>query len=146
MKRCLLLLLLAGWVDASQALAPSSLIANVPGRATVSLNGAWRAIVDQFENSKSAGFFRDANPHSKSDRRVQFRCVAGSEPAGMVERMPNLAGLTPWVLMDFRSPARMLPGVQDYHNRKGLISNRGQRKLAFYTRQKFYRKLADAGK
>ncbi len=65
---------------------------------------------------------------------------------GMVERMPNLAGLTPWVLMDFRSPARMLPGVQDYHNRKGLISNRGQRKLAFYTLQKFYKKMADAGK
>jgi beta-glucuronidase len=65
---------------------------------------------------------------------------------GMIERMPNLAGMTPWVLMDFRSPLRMLPGVQDYHNRKGLISNRGQRKLAFYTLQKFYKKLAEAGK
>ncbi len=64
----------------------------------------------------------------------------------MIERMPNLAGLTPWVLMDFRSPTRMLPGVQDYHNRKGVISNRGQRKLAFYTLQKFYKKLAEAGK
>jgi len=62
---------------------------------------------------------------------------------GMVERMPNLAGLSPWVLMDFRSPARMLPGVQDYHNRKGLISNRGQRKLAFYTLQAFYKKMAE---
>jgi beta-glucuronidase len=65
---------------------------------------------------------------------------------GMVERMPNLSGMTPWVLMDFRSPLRMLPGVQDYHNRKGVISNRGQRKLAFYTLQKFYKKMADAGK
>jgi beta-glucuronidase len=65
---------------------------------------------------------------------------------GMVERMPNLVGLTPWVLMDFRSPTRLLPGVQDYHNRKGLVSNRGQRKLAFFTLQKFYKKLADAGK
>ena len=65
---------------------------------------------------------------------------------GMVERMPNLTGLTPWVLMDFRSPARMLPGVQDYHNRKGLISNRGQRKLAFYTLQKFYKKQIEAGR
>jgi beta-glucuronidase len=64
----------------------------------------------------------------------------------MIERIPNLAGLTPWVLMDFRSPARMLPGVQDYHNRKGVISNRGQRKMAFYTLQKFYRKLAESGK
>ena len=65
---------------------------------------------------------------------------------GMVARMPNLVGMTPWVLMDFRSPLRMLPGVQDYHNRKGLVSNRGQRKLAFYTLQKFYRKMAEAGK
>jgi beta-glucuronidase len=48
--------------------------------------------------------------------------------------------------MDFRSPLRMLTGVQDYHNRKGLISDRGQRKLAFYTLQKFYRKLADTEK
>jgi beta-glucuronidase len=64
----------------------------------------------------------------------------------MIERMPNLAGITPWVLMDFRSPARMLPGVQDYHNRKGVISNRGQRKVAFYTLQKFYKKLAAEGK
>jgi beta-glucuronidase len=64
---------------------------------------------------------------------------------GMVERMPNLAGMSPWVLMDFRSPLRMLPGVQDYHNRKGLISNRGQRKLAFYTLQKFYRKISEGG-
>jgi beta-glucuronidase len=64
----------------------------------------------------------------------------------MIQRMPNLAGISAWVLMDFRSPTRMLPGVQDYHNRKGLISNRGQRKLAFYTLQKFYGKLAGGGK
>ncbi len=63
---------------------------------------------------------------------------------GMVQRMPNLAGMTPWVLMDFRSPSRMLPGVQDYHNRKGLMSNRGERKLAFYVLRDFYRKKAEA--
>lgn len=64
----------------------------------------------------------------------------------MVQAIPNLAGMTPWLLMDFRSPTRMLPGVQDYHNRKGLISNQGQRKLAFYTLQQFYRKLAESEK
>lgn len=64
----------------------------------------------------------------------------------MIQRMPNLAGMTPWVLMDFRSPTRMLPGIQDYHNRKGVISNRGQRKQAFYVLQKFYQELADAEK
>jgi beta-glucuronidase len=64
----------------------------------------------------------------------------------MLERIPNLAGMSPWVLMDFRSPLRMLPGVQDYHNRKGVISDRGERKLAFYTLQKFYKKMAEEGK
>jgi beta-glucuronidase len=48
--------------------------------------------------------------------------------------------------MDFRSPTRTLPGVQDYHNRKGVISDRGQRKQAFYTLQKFYKELADKEK
>jgi len=86
--------------------------------------------------------------HGDADERwtEEYQQNLYQHQLGMVERMPNLAGLTPWVLMDFRSPLRMLPGVQDYHNRKGLVSNRGQRKLAFYTLQGFYRKLADAGK
>lgn len=86
--------------------------------------------------------------HGDADERwtEEYQESLFQHQLGMVERMPGLAGLTPWVLMDFRSPARMLPGVQDYHNRKGVISNRGQRKLAFYTLQKFYKKLADAEK
>jgi beta-glucuronidase len=64
----------------------------------------------------------------------------------MIQRIPNLAGMSAWVLMDFRSPTRMLPGIQDYHNRKGLISNRGERKLAFCVLQKYYKELAEARK
>jgi len=59
----------------------------------------------------------------------------------MLRRIPFLAGMSPWLLMDFRSPRRLLPGIQDYHNRKGLISDRGQRKQAFYVLQRFYREL-----
>ena len=58
------MLLLAGWAYA--ATTPSTLIANVGGRTTVSLNGAWHAIVDPFDNGKG-GFFRDQKPRSKSD-------------------------------------------------------------------------------
>ena len=66
----------------------------------------------------------------------------------MLQRIPALAGMTPWILMDFRSPRRTLVGIQDYYNRKGVISDRGQRKQAFYVLQKFYREKAeqDAGK
>jgi beta-glucuronidase len=40
--------------------------------------------------------------------------------------------------MDFRSPSRQLPGVQDYFNRKGLLSPDGQKKQACYVLQKAY--------
>jgi len=62
----------------------------------------------------------------------------------MLEQIPSLAGVSPWVLMDFRSPRRLLPGIQDYYNRKGLISDRGERKEAFYVLQNFYRTMAEA--
>jgi beta-glucuronidase len=35
--------------------------------------------------------------------------------------------MSQWLLMDFRSPRRPLPGIQDYYHRKGLLSDRGQR-------------------
>lgn len=49
----------------------------------------------------------------------------------MLARIPNLVGLSPWILKDFRSPRRQRPGIQDGWNRKGLVSETGERKLAF---------------
>jgi beta-glucuronidase len=60
----------------------------------------------------------------------------------MLRRIPFLRGMCPWILMDFRSPRRLLPGVQDFHNRKGLISDRGEKKKAFFVMQNYYRELA----
>jgi beta-glucuronidase len=60
---------------------------------------------------------------------------------GMLRKIPFLRGTSPWILMDFRSPRRPLPGIQDYWNRKGLISNRGEKKKAFYVMQQWYREL-----
>ena len=37
------------------------------------------------------------------------------------------------VLMDFRTPMRQLPGIQDDYNRKGLVSDKGEKKKAFFT-------------
>jgi len=54
------------------------------------------------------------------------------------ERMPKISGISPWILKDFRSSRRLLPGVQDGFNRKGLISDKGQKKKAFYVLQKWY--------
>ncbi|MBV8859517.1 MAG: beta-glucuronidase [Acidobacteria bacterium] len=64
----------------------------------------------------------------------------------MLRRIPALRGMSPWILTDFRSPRRPLPRIQDFYNRKGLISNRGERKQAFYVLQSFYQELAREGK
>jgi len=63
----------------------------------------------------------------------------------MIRRIPGFVGLSPWVLMDFHSPRRVLPGIQDYFNRKGLISNTGQHKQAFSVLQKFYGEMKETG-
>ncbi len=61
-----------------------------------------------------------------------------TENLKMLEQIPFLRGTTPWILMDFRSPKRPLSRVQDYYNRKGVISDQGKKKKAFYILQEFY--------
>ena len=56
----------------------------------------------------------------------------------MLERQPAVVGISPWVLKDFRSPLRLYQGVQDHWNRKGLVSETGERKLAFAVLQRHY--------
>jgi beta-glucuronidase len=53
----------------------------------------------------------------------------------MLKRIPFLRGMTPWILKDFRSPRRTLPHIEDYFNRKGLVSAHGEKKKAFFVLQ-----------
>jgi beta-glucuronidase len=57
----------------------------------------------------------------------------------MLNKIPQLRGITPWILMDFRSPNRPLAGIQDEFNRKGLISDQVVKKQAFFVLQKAYK-------
>ncbi|MGB8835213.1 MAG: hypothetical protein WCC67_00595, partial [Candidatus Acidiferrales bacterium] len=74
----------------------------------------------------------------------EYQASVFQHQINMLKKFPALAGMSPWVLMDFRSPRRMLAGVQDFYNRKGLISDRGQRKQAFYILQNYYRSIANS--
>ncbi len=56
----------------------------------------------------------------------------------MFRNISNLCGMSPWVLFDFRAPNRLHPTNQDGWNRKGLISDKGQRKKAWYVMKEFY--------
>jgi beta-glucuronidase len=56
----------------------------------------------------------------------------------MLSKISFLRGTSPWILADFRSPRRQLHGVQDMWNRKGLISDKGFKKKAYFVMKKFY--------
>ncbi|MGB5323216.1 glycoside hydrolase family 2 protein [Lutimonas sp.] len=56
----------------------------------------------------------------------------------MMRNIEFMAGLSPWILMDFRSSRRHLQRIQKDFNRKGLISEQGVPKKAFYILQDYY--------
>ena len=58
----------------------------------------------------------------------------------MFENIPNLRGVSPWILFDFRSPFRFHPTNQEGWNRKGLVSDRGYRKKAWSLMKAYYDK------
>ncbi|MCB0848085.1 MAG: beta-glucuronidase, partial [Bacteroidetes bacterium] len=53
----------------------------------------------------------------------------------------NYTGITPWLLVDFKSPKRNNPTYQDGWNRKGLIGDNGEKKKAFFVLKKYYEEM-----
>ena len=79
--------------------------------------------------------------HGSKDVRwtEEFQEDLYKETLKMLDKIPQLRGITPWILADFRSPRRVLPDIQDGWNRKGLISETGDKKKAFFVLQDFYK-------
>ncbi len=57
----------------------------------------------------------------------------------MIANNPQIQGISPWVLKDFRAMLRPLAGVQDFYNRKGLIDEQGNKKEAYEVLANFYK-------
>jgi len=71
----------------------------------------------------------------------EFQELLYEETLPTLAKIPGISGITPWTLVDFRSPRRTLIPYQDGWNRKGLISETGNKKKAFYTLQSFYKNI-----
>ncbi|HEY5508672.1 MAG TPA: glycoside hydrolase family 2 TIM barrel-domain containing protein [Paludibacter sp.] len=54
--------------------------------------------------------------------------------------IPNLCGVCPWILFDYKSLGRMQPVYQKGYNRKGLISDKGEKKKAWYIMNEYYKR------
>jgi beta-glucuronidase len=91
-------------------------------------------IVSEFGGDAKAGL------HGNEDQRwtEEYQASIYRHQLPMLNKIPQLRGMSPWILMDFRSPNRPLAGIQDEFNRKGLISDQGQKKSAFFILQKAY--------
>ena len=78
--------------------------------------------------------------HGPTNQRwtEEFQENLYKENLAMIEKIEGLSGTTPWILKDFRSPRRVLPEIQDYYNRKGLFSDEGGKKKAFYILKQWY--------
>ena len=80
--------------------------------------------------------------HGEKNQRwtEEFQENLYQENTAMLDKIDGLAGTTPWILKDFRSPRRVLPDIQDYYNMKGLFSDKGEKKKAFYILKAWYDK------
>jgi beta-glucuronidase len=58
----------------------------------------------------------------------------------MFNTVPNLSGVCAWLLFDYRSPVRMHPVYQKGYNRKGLLSEKGDKKKAWYVLNEYYKR------
>ena len=98
-------------------------------------------IVSEFGGDAKAGL------HGAATERwtEEYQASIFQHQLPMLTSIPQLRGMTPWILMDFRSPMRQLPGIQNGFNRKGLVSDQGQKKLAFFVLQKAYKSWAETG-
>jgi beta-glucuronidase len=92
-------------------------------------------IISEFGGDAKAGL------HGPETQRwtEEYQASIFNHQLPMLNRIPQLRGMSPWILMDFRSPRRLLPGIEDGFNRKGLISDQGEKKKAFFVLQKAYK-------
>jgi beta-glucuronidase len=105
---------------------------------------SWKTIYDKPLIMTEFGGDAKAGLHGAPNQRwtEEYQENLYRHQVGMLKRIGFLRGTSPWILTDFRSTRRVLPGVQDNFNRKGLISDRGEKKKAFFVLKDFYASLA----
>ena len=96
-------------------------------------------VITEFGGDALGGF------HADEDTRwsEEYQEALYKNQIVMLSKIDALRGMTPWILTDFRSPRRQHPIYQNFWNRKGLISETGKKKKAFYVLQNFYNQMQE---
>lgn len=70
----------------------------------------------------------------------EYQAELYKQTLNMLDKIPDLVGVTPWILVDFRSPRRLNPKIQGEYNRKGIFSERGDAKMSMYVLRDWYKR------
>lgn len=122
-----------GWYDRTAETADTTLWKTSPELADKPL------LVSEFGGGAKAGLHGPASDQAAQRWTEEYQANIYTHQIPMLHNIPNLRGDSAWILMDFRSPVRQLPGIQDGFNRKGLVSDQGKKKAAFTVLQKAYK-------
>ncbi|WP_443946931.1 glycoside hydrolase family 2 protein [Pedobacter sp. AW1-32] len=94
-------------------------------------------IITEFGGDALAGFHADENTRWSEEYQESLY----KNQITLLSKIGALRGMTPWILADFRSPRRQHPVYQNFWNRKGLISEGGEKKKAFFVLKDYYDKM-----
>ncbi len=97
-------------------------------------------VISEFGADAKQGFHADALTRFSEE----YQADVYRRTLPMLDKIPGFSGCTPWILCDFRSPRRQLPGIQDGWNLKGVLDHNGKKKMAFDVLKNFYAEKAKA--
>jgi beta-glucuronidase len=109
-------------------------------RITWSVKYQKPVFISEFGADAKEGFYADALTRFSEE----YQADVYKRTLPMLDKIPGFTGCTPWILCDFRSPRRQLPGIQDGWNLKGVIGHNGEKKMAFNVLKNFYDEKAKA--
>ena len=96
-------------------------------------------IMTEFGGEALYGHHGSADTASSWSEEYQERIY--KDNIAMFKNIPFLRGASPWVLYDFRSSNRMHSVYQKGWNRKGLLSEKGEKKKSWYVMRDYYKSI-----
>lgn len=93
-----------------------------------------------------AVFGNNTDPKRASSWSEDYLVNIYQRQFNMFKNISFLRGVSPWLLVDFRSPGRAHPVYQKGWNRKGLLSERGEKKKVWYLVADYFKNLTSPEK